>query len=77
MKNKPKVKPRFKWIELEYEEQGRPINRQYLADQLGVSRQMISNYFTGKSYPPADKLFLLARLLGKKVDDLYTIEEKK
>lgn len=73
-----KIKSRLAWIELELKEQGKPVSRKKIADTLGVSKQMVSNYFTGKSYPPADKLFILAHILGRKVDELYVlIEEDK
>jgi transcriptional regulator with XRE-family HTH domain len=77
MRSRVKVKPRLAWIELEEKEKGQAISRQKLADTLGVSKQMISNYFLGKSYPPADKLFILAKALGRKVDELYVIEEEE
>lgn len=69
------LKPRIERILLEHKESGNKISKQWLADELGVSRQMLSNYLAGKSYPPADKLFKLAHLLNRKVDDLYSFEE--
>lgn len=42
-----------------------------LADQMGVSKQMFSNWVTGRNYMRIDKAFKLSRLLGVKVDELY------
>lgn len=35
------------------------------------SRNTVSNWCTGKTYPSAEELFNLAALLNCKVDDLY------
>lgn len=50
-------------------------DRGYLMKRYGKSRNTISNWCTGKSYPSARELFDLADLLEVKVDDLY--ERKK
>lgn len=47
------------------------LKRKYIADQLGVTREMVSRWVVGKSYPRLDKAFKLAKILGVKVDDLY------
>ena len=36
----------------------------------------MSNYVTGKSYPPVDKAFELAKIFNCRVDDLYTLKEE-
>lgn len=69
------LKPRIESILLEHKENGNRISKQWLADELGITRQMLFNYLSGKSYPPADKLFKLARLLDRPVDDLYFFDE--
>ncbi|UII58133.1 helix-turn-helix transcriptional regulator (plasmid) [Cytobacillus spongiae] len=43
----------------------------YLAKQCGVAAQTFSNWTTNKTQPPLDKAFILADLLGVKVDDLH------
>lgn len=43
-----------------------------LADKIGVSQQAVTQWETGDAMPRADKLPELARLLGCKVDDLFT-----
>lgn len=47
------------------------LKRKYIADQLGVTREMVSRWVVGKAYPRLDKAFELAKILGVKVDDLY------
>jgi DNA-binding XRE family transcriptional regulator len=49
----------------------------HIADQLGVTRQQLSNWIGGRSHPPIMKAFQLAKLLGCKVDDLYEEEKDK
>lgn len=50
--------------------------KSFIAENLQVSVQQYRNYETGHSLIPIDKAFILARLLGVKVDDLYEeIEE--
>lgn len=53
------------WIE------ERGYMKKYIAKQLGVSQNQISNWISGKSNPTIEKAFKLADLLGVKVDDLY------
>ena len=50
--------------------------RDYIEKQMGVSRNTLSNWCTGKTYPTAPQLFKLAALLNVKVDDLYTFKEE-
>lgn len=52
-------------------------DRGFIAKRYGKTANTISNWCTGKSYPPAPELFDLAELLGVKVDDLYEWEEEK
>jgi transcriptional regulator with XRE-family HTH domain len=48
-----------------------PYKREYIRKKFDKSRNTISNWCTGKSYPTVPELFDLADLLGVKVDDLY------
>lgn len=48
--------------------------REYIQKELGVSANTLSNWCTGRTYPTIDKAYILADLLGVKVDDLYTRE---
>lgn len=45
--------------------------KKYIAAQIGVSQNQVSNWVTGRSYPTIPNLFRLADLLGVKVDDLF------
>jgi transcriptional regulator with XRE-family HTH domain len=55
-----------------------PYKREYIRKYFNKSRNTISNWCTGKSYPTVPELFQLADLLEVKVDELYErIEEEK
>jgi putative transcriptional regulator len=49
--------------------------REYIQQQLGITANTLSNWSTGKTYPTMDKAFMLADLLGVKVDDLYVRDD--
>jgi transcriptional regulator with XRE-family HTH domain len=53
----------------------RGLNKSFVADKIGVSVKQLRNYEIGRSYIPMDKAYILADLLGVKVDDLYEREE--
>jgi len=48
-----------------------PYKREYIRKVFNKSRNTISNWCTGKSYPSVPELFKLAALLDKKIEDLY------
>ncbi len=48
-----------------------PYKNEYIRKYMDVSRNTLSNWRSGKTYPTIDKAFKLADLLGVKVDDLY------
>jgi DNA-binding XRE family transcriptional regulator len=48
-----------------------PYKREYIRKTFNKSRNTISNWCTGKSYPSVPELFKLATLLDKKIEDLY------
>lgn len=52
------------------------LKGKWVAQQLNISQNQMSNYVTGKSYPPVDKAFELAKIFGCKVDDLYEVQRK-
>jgi putative transcriptional regulator len=56
------------WIE------ERGYMKKYIAKQLNVSQNQISNWINGRSSPTIEKAFKLAKLLDCKVDDLYEEE---
>ena len=53
-------------------EQG--LSQEQLARLAGVTRQTISSIETGQYIPSALLAFMLARRLGKRVDELFTLE---
>jgi putative transcriptional regulator len=57
------------WIDL------RGYRRKYIANLMGVSQNQLSNWVTGRSYPTAEKLFKLAKVLDCKVDEMYEKED--
>jgi transcriptional regulator with XRE-family HTH domain len=50
------------------------LQKKYVAEKLDVSVAQLRNYETNHSFIPIDKAFILADLLGVKVDDLYKRE---
>ena len=46
------------------------LSQEYVAEQLGVSRQAVSKWETGQSEPTASNLVLLAQLLGLSLSEL-------
>lgn len=50
------------------------ISQEELANQLGVSRQAVSKWESGTSYPEMDKLILMTRLFKCSLDDLVNDE---
>jgi transcriptional regulator with XRE-family HTH domain len=53
----------------------RGLKQKFVAQACGVSQQMLSEYENGKTFPRANILFNIAKVIGCKVDDLY--EEQK
>jgi putative transcriptional regulator len=52
-----------------------PYKRDYIQKVMGISRNTLSNWCTGKTHPSAPELFKLSRLLGVSVEDLYEWKE--
>jgi len=49
------------------------LSQERLASLAGVTRQTISSIETGQYVPSALLAFILARRLGKRVDELFTL----
>lgn len=49
----------------------RGLKKNFVADKIGISIRQLRNYEKQIQYIPMDKAYLLADLLGVKVDDLY------
>lgn len=47
------------------------MKKKYIAKEIGITPNQLSNWLAMKSYPPLDKAYKLADLLNCKVDDLY------
>lgn len=47
-----------------------------LAEYMGVSKQTINGWVTGRVMPPLEKAFLIAKYLRCKVDNLWEIIEE-
>ncbi len=45
--------------------------REFILKELDISKNTLSNWVSGKTYPTIDKAFLLAELLEVKVEELY------
>lgn len=48
------------------------LQKKFIAEKLEVSVPQLRNYEKGHSLIPIDKAYILAELLGVKVDDLYS-----
>lgn len=53
------------------------MTQEYLAEKVGVSRQAISKWESGKSYPSTSNLIAIANLLNVSSDDLITGSSKQ
>lgn len=51
------------------------LSQEELAKQAGVTRQTISSIEKGQYTPSALLAFVLARQLGKRIDELFYLEE--
>ncbi|PTY76979.1 transcriptional regulator [Heyndrickxia sporothermodurans] len=54
-----------------------PFNRPYIEKYIGVSRNTLSNWCTGRSYPTIPQLLKLCKLLNVKFEDIYKIKEEE
>lgn len=48
--------------------------REFIQKELGISANTLTNWVTGKTYPPIDKAMRLAELLEVDVNALYEKE---
>lgn len=51
--------------------------RDHIQEHMGISRNTLSNWCTGNTYPSIPQAMKLAELLGVKLDDLYERGENK
>ena len=52
------------------------LSQEQLADKLNVSRQAVSKWESGASYPEMDKLIALCKLFKCSIDDLTNTDVK-
>jgi putative transcriptional regulator len=48
-----------------------PYKREYIEKYLGVSRNTLSNWCTGRTYPSVPQIMKLTELLGVKFEEMY------
>ena len=53
-----------------------PYKREYVRKYVNVSRNTLTNWCTGKTYPSVPQLLKLAKLLNVKVEEIYSLEEE-
>jgi plasmid maintenance system antidote protein VapI len=71
------LKSRIKIMIAEYElRTGTKFVKMNAADKLGMMPQQFSALLAGRAFTTAEKMFILANMLGCKVDDLYEYEEE-
>jgi putative transcriptional regulator len=51
------------------------MKKKYVAKEIGITPNQLSNWLGMKAFPPIDKAYKLAKLLDCKVDDLYEWEK--
>lgn len=56
--------------------QSKGLTQQNLADELKINRSTVAMWEAGESFPRADKLPILARILGCTINDLFEENEK-
>ena len=56
--------------------QSKGLTQQNLADELKINRSTVAMWEAGESFPRADKLPQLARILGCTISDLFESDEK-
>lgn len=56
--------------------QSKGLTQQRLADELRINRSTVAMWEAGESFPRADKLPQLARILGCTINDLFEDNEK-
>jgi putative transcriptional regulator len=53
-----------------------PYKREYVQKYVGVSRNTMTSWLKGRTYPTVPQLLLLAKLFNVKVEDIYNLEEE-
>ncbi|RKH70878.1 XRE family transcriptional regulator [Corallococcus sp. AB032C] len=53
-----------------------PYKNEFVMKYMGISRNTLSNWRTGKAFPTIEKAFKLSRLLGVTIEDLFEYTEE-
>ena len=70
MAKKPKITNTIRRLRFDADE----MTQKALADQVGVTRQTIVAIENAKYYPTLELAFLIARVFGKELSDVFTTE---
>ena len=70
MAKKPKITNTIRRLRFDADE----MTQKALADQVGVTRQTIVAIENAKYCPTLELAFLIARVFGKEISDVFTIE---
>lgn len=71
------LKPLFRLRIEEYNAANKPkFNRSKAAEELGMSYSHLANVIAGTQQTTPEKLWMIAKMLNCKVDDLYLFEEE-
>lgn len=54
---------------------GRGFNVSAMSAETGITRAAVSDYMTGRHYPPLDKAFLMAKALQVSLDWLTGLDD--
>ena len=60
------MKPKIKEIRL-----SKGLKQTFVAAQLDMKQQQLSDWEAGRAYPRIDKAYKLAKVLGVNIEDLY------
>jgi putative transcriptional regulator len=52
----------------------RGLMQGFVAKQMGISQQLLSDWEKGRTYPRIDKAYKLAKVLGVGIEELYEVE---
>ncbi|WP_245891292.1 helix-turn-helix transcriptional regulator [Desmospora activa] len=71
------LKPRISSMLARKREEGVKITQTEIAKTLGVTRQQVNWWVTGKRTPRLETAFELADIIGCRVDDLFEYTKKR
>ncbi|WP_246055173.1 helix-turn-helix transcriptional regulator [Pseudalkalibacillus caeni] len=60
------MKPRIKELM-----DAKGLKQKWVAEQMGVSQQLISDWSNGRVYPRIDKAYKLCTIIGCRIEELY------